>query len=38
MPTYKNISRNLYPVDSAIAMRDFQANSSIQVTIMNDRP
>ena len=37
-PTYKNISRNYYPVDSAIVMRDFQPNSSIQVTIMNDRP
>lgn len=22
-PTYKNISRNFYPVDSAIVMRDF---------------
>jgi len=37
-PTYKNMSRNFYPVDSAIAMRDFQDNSSIQVTILNDRP
>jgi hypothetical protein len=37
-PTYKNMSRNFYPVDSAIAMRDFQENSSIQVTILNDRP
>lgn len=32
------MSRNFYPVDSAIAMRDFQENSSVQVTIMNDRP
>jgi hypothetical protein len=35
---YKNISRNYYPVSSAIAMRDSQANSNIQVTILNDRP
>lgn len=26
---YKNVSRNYYPVDSAIAMRDFQKNSSL---------
>lgn len=33
----QTIAGNYYPVTSAIAMRDHQANSSIQVTIMNDR-
>jgi len=32
------ISGNYYPVTSAIAMRDFQPNSNVQVTILNDRP
>lgn len=36
--TYKNVSRNYYPVDSAIAMRDMRSNSSLQVTVINDRP
>lgn len=31
-----NISTNYYPVDSAIAMRDFNG-SELQVTVMNDR-
>lgn len=33
----QTIPGNYYPVTSAIAMRDHQANSSIQVTVMNDR-
>jgi hypothetical protein len=32
------IGGNYYPVTSAIAMRDFQPNSNMQVTILNDRP
>ena len=34
---YTNISSNYYPVDSAIAMRNQNGSSDIQVTIMNDR-
>ena len=34
---YSNISSNYYPVDSAIAMRNYNGTSNIQVTIMNDR-
>lgn len=34
--TFNNISSNYYPVDSAIAIRDFN-KSRIQVTVMNDR-
>lgn len=37
-PNYKTISGNFYPVDSAIVMRDQSNQSSLQVTIMNDRP
>lgn len=32
-----NVSENYYPVDSAIAMRDFNG-TDLQVTILNDRP
>lgn len=32
-----NISSNYYPVDSAVAMRDFNG-TDLQVTVMNDRP
>jgi len=32
-----NVSNNYYPVDSAIAMRDFNG-TDLQVTILNDRP
>jgi len=32
-----HVSRNYYPIDSAIAMRD-KAGGKIQVTVMNDRP
>jgi len=28
---------NMYPITSAIAMRDFRNNSNTQVTILNDR-
>jgi len=31
------VSRNYYPIDSAIAMRD-QSGRQIQVTVMNNRP
>ena len=37
-PNFYTISGNYYPVTSAIAMRDKSGNSSLQVTIMNDRP
>lgn len=37
-PNYKTISANYYPVDSAIVMRDQSGQSSLQVTVMNDRP
>lgn len=38
LPTMDStIPGNYYPVTSAIAMRDHRANSSMQVTIMNDR-
>lgn len=37
-PNFYTISGNYYPVDSAIAMRDKSGNSSLQVTVMNDRP
>lgn len=30
-------SGNIYPITSAIAMRDFKQGSNTQVTIMNDR-
>jgi hypothetical protein len=36
-PDY-TIPGNYYPVTSAIAMRDFNKGSNLQVTIMNDRP
>jgi len=32
-----NVSNNYYPVDSAIAMRDFNG-TDLQVTVLNDRP
>lgn len=34
---YYDIAGNYYPVDSAIAIRDFSKASNIQVTVMNDR-
>jgi hypothetical protein len=33
----QTFSGNMYPITSAIAMRDFKQGSSTQVTIMNDR-
>lgn len=36
--SYYNIPANYYPIDTAIAIRDFSNASNIQVTIMNDRP
>ena len=37
-PNLYTISGNYYPVDTAIAMKDKSGRSSLQVTIMNDRP
>ena len=33
----QTFSGNIYPITSAIAMRDFKQGSNTQVTIMNDR-
>lgn len=35
---FYDIPANYYPIDTAIAIRDFSNDSNIQVTIMNDRP
>jgi len=35
--TFNDIAGNYFPVDYAISMRDFSGNTSLQVTIMNDR-
>jgi len=37
LPDYNEIAGNYFPVDTAIAMRDFQNGSNVQVTVMNDR-
>lgn len=37
-PNYLTISGNYYPITSAIAMRDQSELSTMQVTVMNDRP
>jgi len=34
---FNDIAGNYYPVDYAIAMRDFSNGSNLQVTVMNDR-